>query len=79
MFYRCLNNYWDYCNGKPTFEGGAPDEKITDGSSASITNRKCTRDYKTCSQRQLFSEIHSSEEKPVRTKAKGKGKKKDGS
>ena len=72
MFYRCLNHFFDYCNGKPTFEGGAPEKE--DGSPTNISGRKCTRDYKTCPQKQLFSEIHSEKEKPVKAKAKGKKK-----
>ena len=77
MFYICLNNFFDYCDGKPTFEGGAPNEKHEDGSPITITisGRKCTRDYKTCPQKKLFSEIHSSMEKPSKAKSKGKGKK----
>ena len=74
MFYRCLNNYWDYCNGKPTFKGGAPDEKHEDGSPIGISGKECTHDYKTCPQRQLPSEAYPVKEKLV--KAKGKGKKK---
>jgi len=75
MFYRCLNNFFDYCDGKPTFEGGAPEkEKDEDGNSPSVSGRKCTRDYKTCPQRKLLSELHTSAsaEKPVKAKRKGK-------
>jgi len=72
MFYRCLNSMFDYCDGKPTFEGGAPDESDT----TALSGRKCTRDYKTCPQRKLLSELHTpaSKEKPVKAKAKRKGK-----
>ncbi len=69
---------FDYCEGKPTFEGGAPEREDEYDSSAIISGRKCTRDYKTCPQRKLLSELHTSApvEKPVKTKAKAKGKKK---
>jgi len=70
MFYRCLNSPFDYCNGKPTFEGGAPDEMNADGKPFVVQSRKCTRDYRTCPQRQSFSEVCLPKEKPV--KAKGK-------
>ena len=75
MFYRCLNSMFDYCDGKPTFEGGAPDESDT----TALSGRKCTRDYKTCPQRKLLSELHISTpvEKPVKVKAKRKGKGKE--
>ena len=75
MFYRCLNSMFDYCKSKPTFEGGAPEKEVDeDGQVIPVYNRKCTRDYKTCSERQLPSELHPVSVKEKATKGKDKKK-----
>jgi len=54
MFYRCLNNFWGYCKGKPD-----TDAKLSENNEAFVSNATCKLDKATCSK---YSTTHCSKE-----------------